>query len=359
MDNPVFEARRLGQSIWYDNIRRGLITSGELGRLIETGVTGLTSNPTIFERAIAGSTDYDEALLGMANSGRSTAEIFEALAIEDIRAAADLLLPIYEATGGVDGYASLEVSPTLAHDTEGTVAEAERLYSVLDRPNVMIKVPATPEGIPAVRRLIAKGINVNVTLIFSLDAYREVVEAYIRGLEELTQNGGEAGGVASVASFFISRIDTAVDALIEERGRLGQDDVRHLLGKAAIANAKLAYKAFRDTFHGERFASLAGRGGRAQRPLWASTGTKNPAYSDVLYMDSLIGPDTVNTVPPATLTAFLEHGTASPTLERDLLDAQETMQALERAGIDVNKVTSRLLADGVKSFADSFTQLLA
>ncbi|MCH8087638.1 MAG: bifunctional transaldolase/phosoglucose isomerase, partial [Chloroflexi bacterium] len=359
MDNPVLEARRLGQSIWYDNIRRGLITSGELGRLIETGVTGLTSNPTIFERAIAGSTDYDEALLGMANSGKSTAETFEALAIDDIRAAADLLLPIYEATGGVDGYASLEVSPTLAHDTEGTVAEAERLYSVLDRPNVMIKVPATPEGIPAVRRLIARGINVNVTLIFALDAYREVVEAYIRGLEELTQNGGEAGGVASVASFFISRIDTAVDALIEERGRLGRDNLGHLLGKAAIANAKLAYKAFRDTFHGERFASLAGQGGRAQRPLWASTGTKNPAYSDVLYMDSLIGPDTVNTVPPATLTAFLEHGTASPTLERDLLDAQETMQALERAGIDVNKVTSRLLADGVKSFAESFEKLLA
>ena len=259
----------------------------------------------------------------------------------------------------MDGYASLEVSPTLAHDTEGTVAEAERLYSVLDRPNVMIKVPATPEGIPAVRRLIARGINVNVTLIFALDAYREVVEAYIRGLEELTQNGGEAGGVASVASFFISRIDTAVDALIEERGRLGRDNLGHLLGKAAIANAKLAYKAFRDTFHGERFASLAGQGGRAQRPLWASTGTKNPAYSDVLYMDSLIGPDTVNTVPPATLTAFLEHGTALPTLERDLLDAQETMQALERAGIDVNKVTSRLLADGVKSFAESFEKLLA
>ncbi len=359
MGNSVLEAQRLGQSIWYDNVRRGLITSGELRRLVDLGITGVTSNPTIFEKAIAGSTDYDEALLGLAQAGRSAMECFETLAVEDIRATADLLRPIYDRTDGVDGYVSLEVSPALAHDTGGTVAEARRLFAALDRPNVMVKVPATPGGIPAVRRLIAEGININVTLVFSLQAYRQVMEAYVAGLEELARNGGGVSSVASVASFFVSRVDTAVDALLEERIRLGEEKLRDLLGKVAIANAKVAYREFMDLFGGERFVALEGRGARVQRPLWASTGTKNPAYSDVLYLESLIGAHTVNTVPPATLTAFLEHGKAGATLEQDGRDAERVLEAVEASGISMEQVTSKLLVDGVKSFADSFDKLLA
>ena len=359
MSNPVQEVQRLGQSIWYDNIRRGLIKSGELQRLIDLGVTGLTSNPTIFERAIAGSTDYDEALLKLAVEGKNLQAVFEALAIEDIRATADLLRPIYDRTDGADGYASLEVSPHLAHDTEGTIAEARRLYAALDRPNVMVKVPATLEGIPVVRLLIGEGINVNVTLIFSLDMYAEVSEAYIGGLEDLAQAGGDLSKVASVASFFVSRVDTTVDAQLEEAIRDGHAELRDLLGKAAIANAKLAYHAFQNTFSDNRFVSLREIGARVQRPLWASTGTKNPAYSDVLYVESLIGPDTVNTMPEATLTAFLEHGRAVETITQDGQGAQLTIKSLEEAGVSMNQVTGKLLADGVKSFADSYDKLLA
>ncbi|MEE9261793.1 MAG: transaldolase, partial [Dehalococcoidia bacterium] len=359
MTNSLKKANSLGQSIWYDNIRRGLLTSGELRRLIEMGVSGLTSNPTIFEKAIAGSTDYDEALLALAQTDKSAREIFEAMAIEDIQATADLLRPIYERTHGADGYASLEVNPALAHNTEGTIAEAERLFAALGRPNVMVKVPATPEGIPAIRRLIGEGININVTLIFSLDAYRQVKEAYIAGLEDLSGNGGDVSKVASVASFFVSRVDTAVDALLEEQVRQGNGTLKALLGKAAIANAKLAYQVFKDTFRGERFAVLQARDAHVQRPLWASTGTKNSTYSDVLYVESLIGLDTVNTMPPATLTAFLEHGTAAPTLEQDFGQAEATKEALAAAGISMEQITAKLLADGVKSFADSFDKLLA
>ena len=360
MTSSIQETQRLGQSIWYDNIRRGLLTSGELERLIGLGITGVTSNPTIFEKAIAGSTDYDEALMALVRSGKgSVGELYESLAVEDIRAAADLLRPVYDRTGGADGYISLEVSPTLAHDTAGTVAEARRLFAALDRPNAMIKVPATPEGVPAVRNLIGEGINVNVTLIFSLDAHREVMEAYLDGLEALAAGGGEVSRVASVASFFVSRVDTAVDALLEERIRGGRGELEPLLGRAAVANAKLVYQGFQKAFGAGRFAALRERGARRQRPLWASTGTKNPAYSDVLYMESLIGPETVNTVPPQTLTAFLEHGRVEATLERDVDEAQETMAALERAGISMEEVTSTLLADGVASFAGSFDKLLA
>ena len=359
MTNSLQETQRLGQSIWYDNMRRGLLGSGELQRLLSLGVTGLTSNPTIFEKAIAGSTDYDDALLALSRDGKSVGATYEALVVEDIRAAADLLRPIYDRTGGVDGYASLEVNPALAHDTNDTVAEGRRLFAALARPNVMIKVPATAEGIPSVRRLIAEGINVNVTLIFSLDTYRQVVEAYIAGLEDLVQAGGEAGNVASVASFFVSRVDTAVDTLLEERIREGQEKLKALLGRAAISNARLAYGIFKDIFGGERFAAVRATGARVQRPLWASTGVKNPAYSDVLYMESLIGPDTVNTVPPATLTAFLEHGLVEEaTLERDGYEAHETMEALTAAGVNIERVTEKLLADGVKSFADSFEKLM-
>ena len=359
MSNSLQEVQRLGQSIWYDNISRELLASGEIESLIRQGVTGLTSNPTIFEKAISGSADYDDVLSAAAREGLDTKDAYERLAMEDIRAVADLLRPTYDRTEGRDGYASLEVSPHLAHDTEATVAEAQRLFAALDRPNAMIKVPATPEGIPAVRRLIGQGVNINVTLIFSLEAHRRVMEAYIAGLEDFAKAGGDVSKVASVASFFVSRVDVAVDALLEERARQGQSGVDALMGKAAIANAKLAYQSFKAVFDGERFAALKAMGARVQKPLWGSTGTKNPAYSDVLYIDSLIGEDTVNTVPPATLAAFIEHGQAKATLGQDVADSEETMKALAAAGVSIDQVTDKLLADGVKSFADSFTQLLA
>jgi len=358
MTNTIQEVQRLGQSIWYDNIRRGLIKSGELTSLIGLGVSGVTSNPTIFEKAIAGSTDYDETLLQLASGDKSSQELFEAFAIEDIRAAADLLRPVYDRTGGDDGYASLEVSPALAHDTEGTIGEAQRLFAALDRPNVMVKVPATPEGIPAIRSLIGRGININVTLIFSRDAYRQVADAYIGGLEDLAESGGDISRVASVASFFVSRLDSAIDAMLEESIRSGVGDLEQLRGKAAIANAKLAYRDFKAMFGEPRFAGLREKGARVQRPLWASTGVKNPAYSDVLYLDSLIGPDTVNTVPPATLTAFVDHGRAANTIEQGVEDAQRQIQALAGAGIDIDEVTDKLLADGLKGFAESFEKLM-
>ena len=358
--NPVIEkVQRLGQSIWYDNMRRGLIASGELQHLIELGVTGITSNPTIFEKAIAGSTDYDPALMALAGGGKSLYEVYEALVVEDIQAAADLLRPVYDHTGGADGYASLEVNPGLAHDTDGTVAEARRLFTALARPNVMVKVPATSEGIPAIRRLIGEGININVTLIFSLEVYRQVMEAYISGLEDLAQAGGDVSRVASVASFFVSRVDTAVDTLLDEHIRQGREEMKSLLGKAAIDNVKLVYRAFQATFGSQQFAALQSNGARVQRPLWASTGTKNPAYSDVLYVESLIGPDTVNTMPPATLTAYMDHGSAGATLKQGIAQAEQTMNALEEAGISMEEVTSKLLTDGVKSFVDSFDKLMA
>ena len=285
----------LGQSIWYDNIRRALLDHGDLQALVDTGVTGVTSNPSIFEKAIAGSADYDEAMGELVTEGRSEIEIFEALALEDIQRAADILRPVYDATGRVDGYVSLEVSPALAHDTEGTVTEARRLFAALNRPNVMIKVPATPAGIPAIETLIGERINVNVTLMFSLEHYGAVVQAYIAGLEKLVAAGGDLSRVASVASFFVSRVDTAVDRALEA---LGNEDLQ---GRIAIANAKAAYARFKATFSGERWEKLSAQDARVQRPLWASTGTKNPLYSDTLYVDALIGPDTVNTVPPDTL----------------------------------------------------------
>ena len=362
MANVLQEAQRLGQSIWYDNIRRDLLTSGEMGRLIELGVTGVTSNPTIFEKAVAGSTDYDGLLLAQSRAGNSAIETFETLAVEDIRDTADLLRPAYDVTSGADGYACLEVSPRLAHDTEGTIAEARRLFATLDRPNVMVKVPATPEGIPAIRRLIGEGVNVNVTLIFSLEAYRQVREAYIAGLEDLDRSGGDVSRVASVASFFLSRVDTAVDTLLEDRIRQGAEELEGLLGKAANANARVDYRAFEGTFGSKRFAVLRAKGARVQRPLWASTGTKNPAYSDLLYVEPLIGPDTVNTMPPATLTTFLEHGNVELTIHRgvdEALETLESLQSLASAGIRMEKVTDQLLADGVKAFADSFEKLLA
>ncbi|MBI2831214.1 MAG: bifunctional transaldolase/phosoglucose isomerase [Chloroflexi bacterium] len=358
--NAIQQAHQLGQAIWLDTIRRGMFKSGELKRLVDLGLTGLTANPTIMEKAIVGSTDYDEALASLAKKGKSAEEIYETLAIEDIRAVADLMRPIYDQTKGEHGYPSLEISPLVAYDTEGTIKEARRLFAALDRPNVMVKVPATPEGIPAIRQLVSEGINVNVTLIFSLDSYRHVMEAYISGIEDLIRNGGNPSRVASVASFFLSRIDTAVDSLLEERIRQGNERLKSLLGRAAIASARLAYRSFKNAFYGERFVLLKViKGTRLQRPLWASTGTKNLAYSDVMYVEPLIGPDTVNTMPLATLQAFLDHGRAELTIERDVDEAEQVLKSLAAAGISMEQVTAKLLADGVNAFSDSYEKLLA
>lgn len=358
MTNTIKELQKCGQSVWFDNVSRGLIKSGGLQKLIDTGITGLTSNPSIFEKAISSGTDYDEAMVGLARSGKSAAEVFEALAIQDIRDVADLMRPIHDATGGRDGFASLEVNPHLAADTEGTIAEARRLFAALDRPNVMIKVPATPEGIPAVKQLIGEGINVNITLIFSLDMYAQVREAYIAGLEKLASDGGDVSKIGSVASFFVSRVDSAVDGQLEDKIANGSPELKDLLGKAAIANAKLAYREFNKTFNQDRFASLKRSGANVQRPLWASTSVKNIAYSDVLYVDSLIGEHTVNTLPEVTLDAFLEHGNPRPTLADGVDEASDAVERLKSAGVSMDQITSKLLADGVKAFADSFDALL-
>jgi len=324
MSNPIREIAKLGQSIWYDQVRRALFTSGELARMIEEDdLRGVTSNPTIFEKAIGGSTDYNEALAELAEKGLETNDIYEHLAVDDIGRAADLLLPVYERTNAVDGYISLEVSPTLAHDTEGTIKDAVRLFGWLGRPNVMIKVPATPAGIPAIEELISRGINVNVTLIFSMECYLTVANAYVRGLERRAAAGESVERIGSVASFFVSRIDSTIDNELGLRVRRTEDaaekaKLESLLGKVAIANAKVAHQAYRDLFEGDPFAALRAKGALPQRQLWASTGTKNPAYPDVLYVDNLIGKDTVDTVPPATYTAARDHATPKITLSEGL-----------------------------------------
>ncbi len=347
----------LGQSLWLDFIRRSLFTTGELQTLVDDGLRGMTSNPTIFEKAIAGSEDYDDALRFMTANGRSVPEIYEALALDDIRCAADILLPVYKQTDGLDGYVSLEVNPHLAYDTQKTIAEARRLFAALDRPNVMIKVPATPQGLPAIEALIGEGVNVNVTLIFALDQYQAVIDAYLAGLERLAARGGDLAKVASVASFFVSRIDTAVDKALDNIAR--DRPVAPLQGKAAIASAKVAYALFQKNLTGERWQRLAAQGARVQRPLWASTSTKNPAYPDTLYVDALIGPHTVNTVPPETLVAFRDHGTVALTLEQGVDEAHAHLAHLAQWGIDLAAITQKLLADGVIAFARSFDSLLA
>ena len=343
----------LGQSIWYDHIRRYFITSGELKALIEEGLRGVTSNPSIFEKAINGSSDYDEAIRGLVVMEKSVEEIYEDLVVDDISRAADLMRPVYESTQGGDGYVSLEVSPTLAHDTEGTIAEARRLFKTLARPNVMIKVPATPAGIPAIEELLAFGININVTLIFSLDHYRPVAEAYLKGLERCLADRGDISKVASVASFFISRVDTAVDQVLTSL------ENKDLQGKIAIANAKVAYDTFRQIFSGSRWEKLAACGARVQRPLWASTGAKNPEYPDTLYVDQLIGPDTVNTLPPATFNAFREHGSVAQTLTEGQREAKHLLNRLEDLGIDLKSITQKLQEEGLQAFAESFKTLMA
>jgi transaldolase/glucose-6-phosphate isomerase len=360
----LHELAELGQSIWYDNIRRGLLDSGELRALVDAGVAGVTSNPSIFEKAIAGSTDYDAALEELVTRGLSGNELYEALVLEDIQRAADILRPVYDGKAllttsrarRADGYVSLEVSPALAHDTERTIAEARRLFAALDRPNVMIKVPATPAGIPAIETLIGEGINVNVTLMFSLAHYDAVTEAYIAGLERLAAAGGDLSRVASVASFFVSRVDTAVDRALDS---LQLPSAESLKGKVAIANSKVAYVRFRETFGGPRWERLAAQGARVQRPLWASTSTKNPGYPDTMYVDGLIGPTTVNTVPPATITAFLDHGTVALTLEADLDGARDQLARLADLGVDLDAITQKLQDDGVAAFAKSFESLMS
>lgn len=351
MDERLAELARLGQSIWYDQLRRAMLGSGALHRLIDLGVTGITSNPTIFERAIAGSPDYDGSLRLLASKTLSVDEIYEQLVLEDIAEAADILYPVYESSGGLDGYVSLEVRPTLAADTEGSVAEARRLFYLLGRENVMIKVPATPPGIPAISTLIADGVNINITLIFSLKQYESVAEAYLIGLEKRLAGGERIDRVASVASFFISRVDTAVDAAL---GRLGVGDLK---GKTAIANAKVAYDRSRQIFSGERWERLARNGGRPQRPLWASTGVKNPSYPDTLYVEELIGAGTVNTLPPSALNAFLDHGRVAPTLGQEMEAARSHLEAVDRLGIDLEAIAERLQAEGVEAFTRSFLAL--
>jgi transaldolase/transaldolase/glucose-6-phosphate isomerase len=349
----LHELTKLGQAIWLDDIRRSLITSGELQKLVDQGLRGVTSNPSIFEKAIAGSSDYDEDMSRLVAKEKSVEQIYETLAIDDIRGATDALRPLYDEANRADGYVSLEVNPSLAHDTELTIAEARRLFTLVDRPNVMIKVPATPAGIPAIEQLVGAGVNVNVTLIFSLKHYEAVAAAYISGLEKLAAGGGDLGRVASVASFFISRVDTAVDAVLESIGNT------ELQGKIGIDNAKIAYARFHQIFSGERWQQLAAQSARVQRPLWASTGTKNPAYADTLYVDNLIGPDTVNTLPPATLEAFLSHGKVSATVERDLTGSRRRLAKLAELGIDLNGITERLQDEGVAAFAKSFESLIA
>jgi transaldolase/glucose-6-phosphate isomerase len=346
-----------GQSPWYGSIRRSLIATGELDRMVEEdGLRGATSNTSIFAKAISGSTDYDEALAEIGSRGPvDAAEAYEELAVADIRAAADVLRPVYEATDGADGFVSLEVSPRLAHDTEGSVAEAERLWTLIERPNVMLKIPATSEGLSAIRGAIGRGINVNAALIFARSRWEEVAGAYLAGLDDLAAADGDLARVASVASFFVSRLDTAIDAELDARG---DEAARQLRGRAAIANAKLTYARWREVFGQERFRALAARGARPQRLVWASTGTKDPAYSVTMYVEALIGPDTAATIPPTTWGAFRDHGPVESTLERDLDEARGVLDALPDVGVDLDAVTAQLLDEGVERFAEPFEELL-
>ena len=353
-----------GQSVWCDSISRSLLDSGELRRMIaEDGLRGVTSNPSIFEKAIDGGTDYDREIRTMAGAGFSAERIYEVLAIKDIQAAADQFRALFETTGGGDGYVSLEVSPHLACRTRETVEEARRLWNAVARPNLMIKVPATPAGMPAIRQLLGEGINVNVTLMFSMEHYLQVAEAYLQGIETLAASGRTAP-VASVASFFVSRVDTVVDKLLQEMesragGAKEKERCRALQGRAAVANARLVYRKFGEIFGESRFLDLKRQGFRVQRPLWASTSTKNPRYRDVLYVETLIGPDTVNTMPLGTLAAFRDHGVVRATLDEDLEDARQTFVRLREMGVDMDAVTRKLQEDGVRLFADAFDRLLA
>ncbi|HET6933801.1 MAG TPA: bifunctional transaldolase/phosoglucose isomerase, partial [Candidatus Angelobacter sp.] len=363
--NPLLELQKQGQSIWLDYIRRNLITSGELKRLIDQdGLRGITSNPSIFEKAITGSTDYADMLQQLQAQNLSAGDIFERLAIRDIQDAADIMRPVFDSTKGHDGFISMEVSPTLARNTQGSIEEARRLWKAVGRPNIMIKIPGTDEGVPAVRQLIAEGVNVNITLLFAQEAYEKVAEAYIAGLEDRVKKGQDIRHLASVASFFVSRIDTLVDSTIENKLKTETDPqkqqlLRSLQGQVAIANAKQAYQTYEKLIASERWKALEAKGAQRQRLLWASTSTKNPAYRDVLYVEELIGPDTVNTIPPATMDAFREHGKVARTIDADLAGANKVMTDLEKAGISMKQITDKLLEEAIKLFDDAFQKLLA
>jgi transaldolase/glucose-6-phosphate isomerase len=364
--NPFRQALDHGQSLWLDYIRRGMLDDGELQRLVSEGLRGLTSNPAIFEKAIAASHDYDEAWADIRQrEDVDGPTVYEEFAVSDLQRAADLLRPVYDATRRRDGFVSLEVSPHLAHDTRATIAEARRLWDKVNRPNLMIKIPATPEGLAAIRETIGAGINVNVTLLFAREMYRRVIDAYMGGLEIFAARGGDLARVASVASFFVSRVDTAVDEAVEERLKAPhtpelEADLRSLQGQVAVANAKLAYEDFKEAFQGMHWKeSLAPQGAQVQRLLWASTSTKNPHYRDVMYVEELIGPQTVNTLPPATLDAFRDHGRVRTSLEEHVDAARDVLATVERCGLSMEQITSRLLDDGVRLFVEAFDRLLA
>ncbi|MBS2032450.1 MAG: transaldolase [Deltaproteobacteria bacterium] len=361
MANPLVEMQKLGQSPWHDNIRRQQLTSGKLKGMIDAGdITGLTSNPTIFEQAIK-SKDYDTEIAELAKAGKTSLQIFDAIAIEDIRAAADLFKPVFDRTQGNDGYVSIEVAPHFARDSTATINEAKRLWAAVDRPNVMVKIPATLEGLPAIETCLAEGLNINVTLIFSLERYDAVMNAYINGLTQRAAAGKDVNRAASVASFFVSRVDTLVDRLLDERTAANAEDVKRMAdlhGKAAIANAKLAYRNFQKKFGGSAFAELKKKGARVQRPLWASTSTKNPKYQDTYYVEALLGPDSVDTMPPATIDAYRDHGKPSVQIDKELNAADKVMRELAELGIEMKAVTKQLEDEGVASFAKSFDSMI-
>ncbi len=363
--NPLRVLNSLGQSVWFDYIRRRDLISGHIKDLIDNdGVTGITSNPSIFEKAIAGSNDYDSAIQKLVAAGVETPMIFESLEVEDIQTAADLFRPTYDATEGADGYVSIEVAPTLARDTKGTIADARRLWGKVNRPNILVKVPGTAEGLPAIEQLLSEGININVTLLFAIERYEQVALAYLAGLEKLAASGKPLNRISSVASFFVSRIDVLVDKQLDGKLPVAKNAeetqrLEWLEGKTAIANAKLAYVKFKELFAGSRFQALANKGARVQRMLWASTGTKNPKYSDTLYIDTLIGPETVNTMPVASLEAYRDHGKPALRIETDLDEARKVFRLLVEEGIDIGADTSTLEDQGVESFTRDYQKLLA
>ncbi|MFN8496315.1 MAG: transaldolase [Anaerolineae bacterium] len=364
--NPLFDLSKYGQSVWFDTISRSLVRSGGLQKLVDDyAVVGVTSNPTIFDKAISGSADYDDEIRALAGQGQSAPQIFWRLATDDIRAACDVLRPVYEASGHVDGRVSIEVAPDLAHNTAETESEARRLWKIVDRPNLMIKIPGTAEGVPAIEEMIYEGLSINVTLLFAVSMHEAVMEAYLKGLERRTAEGKPIAEIFSVASFFVSRVDTMVDKELEARIKATDDAaekarLQGLLGKAANANAKMAYQAFQRVFSGPRWEKLATLGANVQRPLWASTSTKNPAYPDTMYVAELVGPHTVNTMPENTVLAFADHGVVrGNTVEEDVAGAAAALRDLAAAGIDMQDVTeNRLVKEGVQSFIDSFDKLL-
>lgn len=362
--NTLQQLHSAGQSIWLDSIDRTMLQNGELERRIrEDALTGMTSNPTIFQKALSSGTAYDEQLSAAADEGLSSWELFELVETTDVRDACDLFAGVFSSTRGADGYVSIEVSPGVSNHAEDTVEEACRLWKTVDRPNVMVKVPGTEEGAKAVRRLIGSGVNVNITLLFAIAAHERVIEAYMAGLEDRLQANQPIDGLASVASFFVSRVDTEIDkrldALAANAAPAEKERLRMLKGRAAIANAKLAYRLFRQKFSGPRWEALAAKGARVQRPLWASTSTKNPEYRDVMYVEELIGPDTVDTMPPATIDAFADHGVVEKTVDRKVSAAEGLLKEIEAVGISMRDVTDKLLVDGIASFQKSFDELIA